>query len=264
VSILSNVRTFVRALGFDVVRYAPDLARPFDVLPFLVRARLAMNPSFFFVQIGANDGILDDPLRDLIRQHRLRGLLVEPLPDMFKRLVENYAGSEGLIFENIAIDATRGVTAIHRVKIGASGPSWWHGLASFDRAHLVTVGVPESCIETLQVETMTMQTLLSKHGVKDIDLLQVDTEGHDHVILEGVLDAGFLPKIICYEHCNLTRKVKLSCKRLLDSYEYQFAEVSWKDTVAMQPQAFGERDSARLRESLPKGSLSTPMDEGNA
>lgn len=35
-------------------------------------------PDFFFVQIGANDGRLDDPLRDSILRHNWRGVLVEP------------------------------------------------------------------------------------------------------------------------------------------------------------------------------------------
>lgn len=41
---------------------------------------------FFFLQIGANDGRRADPLRKLVMRHKLTGLAVEPLPDIFMEL----------------------------------------------------------------------------------------------------------------------------------------------------------------------------------
>ena len=59
------------------------------------------------MQIGANDGVLDDPLRELITTHHLRGLLIEPLPDLFATLAENYKGETQLSFEQVAIARRR-------------------------------------------------------------------------------------------------------------------------------------------------------------
>ncbi len=227
------VKAGFHALGFDIIRYVPDLNRPFDVLSLVVREHLERNPAFFFVQVGANDGILDDPLRKLILEHNLSGLLIEPLPDLFERLVENYANSQGLIFENVAIDTKPGAVPIYRVMKNAPTPKHWDGIASFDKKHLIKEGVHESYIETLEVKAVTMQFLLSKHSIKRIDLLQVDTEGYDYVILKSVLEAGFLPKIINYEHCHLVPKIRFACKHLLESKGYQFLEVG-KDTLAVQ------------------------------
>ena len=43
----------------------------------------------FFVQVGANDGEQNDPLIDVIRSNpRLRGLLVEPIPYYYDKLVQ--------------------------------------------------------------------------------------------------------------------------------------------------------------------------------
>lgn len=74
-------------------RYVPRLPeRPFRVLWYLVTEELQKNANFFFRQIGANDGVLGDPLHDSVLRHKLTGLLVEPLPNLCERLKANYAG----------------------------------------------------------------------------------------------------------------------------------------------------------------------------
>ena len=45
---------------------------------------------FFFVQIGANDGINHDPLHEYVTKYNLSGLVVEPQPDVFELLRKNY------------------------------------------------------------------------------------------------------------------------------------------------------------------------------
>src|SRR5713101_5952181 len=59
-------------------------------------------PDFFFVQVGAHNGIsnVDDVLRDYVIRLILRGLLVEPQARVFAELQENYKGRSGLNFEN--------------------------------------------------------------------------------------------------------------------------------------------------------------------
>src|SRR6478672_5148060 len=95
------IRSAIRKLGLDIVRYAPEVSSPFPVLPLVIRELLSTSRPFFFVQIGACDGEIDDPLNVLIRQHRLAGLLVEPLPDIFMRLREHYGDQPQLLFENV-------------------------------------------------------------------------------------------------------------------------------------------------------------------
>jgi hypothetical protein len=50
-----------------------------------------------FIQVGANDGIFGDPLREHILAHKWRGVLVEPQPEIFEQLKANYAGLRGQI-----------------------------------------------------------------------------------------------------------------------------------------------------------------------
>ncbi len=226
------IKKSFQSFGYDIIRYVPDVIHPFDVLPLLVRERLAENKNFFFVQVGANDGIHDDPLRKLVLEHHLAGLLVEPLPDFFDKLVANYSDCPGLIFENVAIGDKPGKIPIYRVKRDADVPKYWHSMASFSKAHLINEGIGEHLIESLNVSVATIPDLFSRHRIKDIDLLQVDTEGFDFVIIKAVLDAGFLPHIINYEHCHLPPHVQFACKTLLKECGYRFIDVG-KDTVAV-------------------------------
>ena len=70
----------------------------------------------FFIQIGAHDGKTNDYIYPVARELGWRGILVEPIPYLFERLVENYQGSQGLIFENVALAEQIGQKWIYRLK----------------------------------------------------------------------------------------------------------------------------------------------------
>jgi FkbM family methyltransferase len=229
----SFIRSIVRKSGYDVVRFAPELVRPFPVLPLLVRERIASCEQFFFIQVGANDGVLDDPLYDLVRQYHLPGLLIEPLPDLFEKLRDNYKEEPQLIFENVAILGHDGTVSMHRVRSDAEVPRHWHGIASFQRANLLAQGVPSAHIETLTVKGTSLHFLITKHDIQRISLLQIDTEGYDYEVIKSALEAKIFPEIISYEHCWLLPATRYKCKRILDSHGYQFVEVG-KDTLAVR------------------------------
>jgi hypothetical protein len=73
------IKVMLHSVGLDPVRYVAEFERPVDILTLVVEKYLETQKPFFFVQIGANDGIQDDPLRKLILRHKFCGLLVEPI-----------------------------------------------------------------------------------------------------------------------------------------------------------------------------------------
>ena len=70
--------------------------------------------NFFFVQIGACDGVFVDPIHRFIIKHRWRGVLVEPVPYLFNLLMQNYEGYN-LIFENVAISDKEEIKPLYYV-----------------------------------------------------------------------------------------------------------------------------------------------------
>lgn len=198
-----------RRLGFTVVRdshaAAKYLRAPSDQLFDLVLVRVF--PSLHglrFIQIGANDGVRCDPVRDKVLQYAWSGLLVEPLPPLFAELRRNYAGCPGLEFRNVAVDAAAGARTIHFLRPGLPVPDWAHGLATFDLGRLQRtareLGRTDADILHEEIRTVTWDELLASTAEPRCDVLVVDAESHDIPILRAAPLRRLRPRVIHFEH----------------------------------------------------------------
>ena len=159
-----------------------------------------------FVQIGACDGLLDDPLEPYIRAGCLHGLLVEPQPEAFASLQERYAGNPAIALANCAVAAEPGHLELTRLRASHRHLLLSHafGMASARPAALrealgrVTER-PDEALETIIVEALDWQQLFERHGVTQVDLLQIDTEGLDGVLLEAYPLESMPPLLIQFE-----------------------------------------------------------------
>jgi FkbM family methyltransferase len=227
----------INRLGYNVVRLKRTNHNPFNLLELLVGHVLAQQPDFFFIQVGAADGLENDLLRPSVVRHGLRGLLIEPLPHSFDSLKKNYANQPGLMFENCAIADVDGPQTMFRIRDGAPFPPVIQQLASFDRHNLSTArqGWPglDNYVESVTVPGRTLRSLTSQHGISHVSLLLVDTEGYDAKVVEAAIAQGLAPSIIVYEHVHLPSETQYECTRLLKQHDYQFIEMGL-DTYAVQ------------------------------
>jgi FkbM family methyltransferase len=223
-------------LGYDIRRFVADQGPHINVLELAVRDALSRSDDFFFLQVGANDGKMDDPLRPLIVKHRLRGLLVEPLPDCFAALRRNFADQPQLLFENCALGARDGEQELFRVHPGAYPEAGIQGMAGFSKEvilrHRSFFPGLEKNIDRLSVPTMTFASLAHKHALRKLDLVVVDTEGYDFEILKMVFGGGMRPNIVSYEHIHLSPADQVACREMLIRQGYSFASTR-RDTVAL-------------------------------
>jgi FkbM family methyltransferase len=235
-SVKSLIKKLARLLGYDIVRHAEAPERPIDVLSLVVETRLPNRPHFNFVQIGANDGISGDPIRHIVRRHRLPGVFVEPLPDLFEQLRGNYADLDSVHYERCAIGEQDGESTLYRVRPDPALPAWLQGLASFNRDHITSArfGVTgvEKYVEDVRVPVLTLPSLLRKHGIGELGLLQVDVEGYDCRLVQAALKAGVRPAIINYEHIHAQPTEQAACKHALAEAGYRFVDVG-RDTLAV-------------------------------
>ena len=176
----------------------------------------------FAVQIGSNDGKTSDPLHKLLKEReRWGGLFVEPVPHIFERLRNNYPDSDRFSFENSIINDGSNVKfywVSEKAKESDLGfPPWHDQLGGFDRSH-ITSHIPElePFIEEAELDGITIDQLLRKHGVSEVDILHIDTEGSDYKILSQLDLDAFQPLVILYERKHLPKEEETASVRFLE------------------------------------------------
>jgi FkbM family methyltransferase len=193
----------------------------------LVVAELAVQPrEFFFVQIGAFDGVSGDPIYEMVRRYAWRGVLVEPQADMYERLKANYAGRPGLQFFNVAVGPQDGELTLFR-------RSWGDSCASVARRHVKKPGDRKRDVCEFRVPCWTIATLLREAQTPPtIDLLQIDVEGWDYEIIRSIDFSSVRPRMIRYEHQVLSQRQRNECLALLAGHGYRFL-LEDADTLAI-------------------------------
>ncbi len=219
-----------------------------------VLARLAAQPTFTVVQIGAFVGATDnDPLHAFLTQTltaRAAGnhaaataVLVEPVGEYCPRLRESYAGVPGVRFEHAAIAEHAGTRDFFRLAadpVAHGLPSWLPQLGSlradrmttlwdrYERGHLAAESDALTAFyrEHLVIEPVTCITfdmLLARHGLTHVDLLQIDAEGYDYAILRTIDFARVRPDVINDERV-LLHDDEAACRALLSSAGYHLTD----------------------------------------
>jgi FkbM family methyltransferase len=194
-------------------------------------------PDAFVVQIGANDGSAGDPLVDAFSKTRWSGLLVEPVPYLYETLVVRYRDRPGVRVERAAVSTCDGEAPFYRLRsVPGATPEWFSQLATLNREvllkHRSSIPEIESLIVEERVPTLRLDTLLARHGISRIDLLVIDTEGHDCEILRALDFTRFRPVLLMFEHQHLSAKDKAAAYALLATHRYNFKETSEGDTIA--------------------------------
>ncbi len=162
-----------------------------------------------FVQIGSNDAGYGDPLRFHILHNGWRGLMIEPVPFIYQRLLARYRPVSGLQFANVAIGESAGSRPFFHLRASnePSLPPWYDQLGSFDRQHLLKhqqylADLPERIVEST-VECQRFDALCAHSGISQFDLLHIDTEGYDWKILQTIDLTRYQPTVILFEHRHL-------------------------------------------------------------
>lgn len=206
---------------------------------------------FTLVQIGANDGFNNDPVHKRIKIDGWQGVLLEPQQEVFERYLQRlYRRNPGIALVRAALGPADGSQRLYKVSF--SEARWATGLATFDRARIEAAVVsdyvlaeaaregvsvppdPADRIRTEEVPVISPATLLARHGIGQIDLLQIDTEGYDFEVIKLFDVARTQPGMIAYESCHLSPADAQACLDLLHAQGYQ-TRAFGSNTCAMRP-----------------------------
>lgn len=147
---------------------------------FIISEYFASKPHGTFIDIGSNDGITFSNTR-LMALKGWRGVLVEPSPKAYEKLVELYKGFKGFYTYNVALSNHNGQAILHE-----SGPLCSAkdiGLVSTFHQHEIDRFKSSVSYEAVTVKCFKWKTFLNRLSIKQFDLISIDVEGEELSIL---------------------------------------------------------------------------------
>ena len=175
------------------------------------------------MQIGANDGFQNDFMQRWYEDQRVMAILVEPQREAYARLVDHYHGNDRVFPMNCAVTRTGESLRLYRFSKAQENNIGIDVLASFDQSHLVSWKQRlkiDSEIVSEEYPSQTIQMLLDKMKWSRADALIIDTEGYDFEILLSLEQLRNRPRIVVFEHINLTMPTQLKAIHLMKSLGY--------------------------------------------
>jgi len=175
------------------------------------------------------------------------GVFIEPVKYYFDRMVEMANNTTGLItfrdkpkcfYENLAISDYEGEANIYSVTtdniLSMGAPKWMRGCNSIGKPHPSVISWCQAhSIDASEythketVKVVRIKSIIDKYNITEIDLLKIDTEGHDCIIVNDYINTvDILPRIIQFENNELSdpnevakvvarlKQLKYNCKQV--------------------------------------------------
>ena len=194
---------------------------------------LKQKSEFTFAIIGAHDGKSSLDVYNILANENIKGVLVEPNPNIFPRLKEAYRNNKKAFILNNAISHVEEKLAFYMVNEKAFASQehiCLNTISSFDVNHLYkhinnlkTISDHEEKVLTTDVDCISLKELMRLAEIKQLSLLQIDTEGYDAEIIKQISSLGFYPNILCFEYVHLSDSEIDYCVEWLNKNNY-----AWK------------------------------------
>lgn len=231
-----NLRSAFSSLGYSFLRSNPwaDLATIYQ--SHLVFALASVFPSLEklrFLQIGSNDGSMEDPISTLIDKYRWHGTFVEGDPLKSKILKTRRGDKQRFQIITTILCDHDGTVDFFSLK-GDGLPEFAQGLGTvskkrIEEAHRDLARFhPE--IETRCLSCTSVRSFFDNVD-RGFDLCVIDAEGLDFLILKLIHQEKALPKVLLFEHKCLSRSCVSECFEFLMQQQYNLL-VDDSDCVA--------------------------------
>ena len=183
------------------------------------------------IQVGAMDGINFDDTRGFLDMYRWKSLLIEPIPDLFNELKNNFKDRDNYTFEQSAIAEFDGeiemltipneIIEKENLHPGYKGMSALYPLKNgFGSDYQRDIDVKTQFGVNIKVPALTLESLFKKHNIKEFDVLICDAEGYDWNIFKQLDLTKYKPKFIRLEYINLTPEEKKLTEEKLKNNGY--------------------------------------------
>ena len=205
---------------------------------------------FRFLQIGTNDGIINDPILKFILRDDWEGTRIEPLPAPFKTLNKLHKSNRKVKTLQTLVADTAGVMPLYHLSF--SNKRWATGLSSLSKQNLeglIEKGYIEKrarkygdslppnkadWITEIELEVVEINQLIETEFGGVLHLIQIDTEGFDHVLVNALNLEKLEVQMICFEKIHVPKEALEACLTRLRNFGYQLLETDL-DILAIKP-----------------------------
>jgi FkbM family methyltransferase len=167
-----------------------------ETLPDILYDHFGDKRDGLFVEIGAFDGYTWSNTYGLA-ELGWHGILVEPQPDQYAKLVELYRDNPRVITENCAVGNRMGkVDLFYGGSIATILPEMVDLYHKMDQFHFVGLSKDKK----VEVDLITLDHLMEKRQVREgFELLVIDVEGSEMDVLSGFSIEKYLPQMMIVE-----------------------------------------------------------------
>lgn len=191
-----------------------------------------LEPGETFIDVGANSGFFT-----LLASKRVgpagRLLSFEPVPSMYKRLLENISinGMNNVSVQNVALANAEGALAMFE------GPEGHKGISSLRQIH--------DSSATLQVKTLPLDSF--SNTITSVKLIKIDVEGAEQLVLEGMTNIlnkhhPYLVIEITDEYLHAFGHTAAGLADFLIEFGYRMYKIGAEGLVSMKPDQAADDD----------------------
>tara|TARA_Y100000992_G_C21126069_1_gene424320 strand:- start:85 stop:744 length:660 start_codon:yes stop_codon:yes gene_type:complete len=189
------------------------------------------------LQIGGMDGISFDPLHKYVKNNNnIKLIVLEPIKEQFEKLERNYKDYKNVTCLNYALDYHDKPRRMFTINTNQNiltqhfegqssfyndrnrlGEKYWNENKKPDIYKNIEYSDVKDNLKEEIVNCITISQLCERYNIKNINLLQVDTEGYDYHILNMVLNK-LQPESINFEYNLLPPNELMLTEELLKNY----------------------------------------------
>lgn len=177
----------------------------------------------FFIECGANDGYFQDPTYYLEKFKNWRGILVEPLPKVFKNCLKNRKRSKVYNYALVSPDFSKKIITLCDCNAMTVVKGSFEGYENWIKSGEIAQNIISQEIE---VSAKTLQSLIdeyfNRYGKRKIDLLVADVEGYELEVLKGLDFNKNTPEYLLIEMQTEERKIEI--EKYISRFGYNLIE----------------------------------------
>jgi hypothetical protein len=195
----------------------------------------------FVVQVGAGDGVTNCPVRDLILDRKLDGLLIDAQSDLLAECKSNYrrAGHYGLLYSNMAVASRNTSLHFKRLPVRLQGqyPRWVRGLATASgntlselaRTRLLERGdtLPQPLpaeFDYMAAQAYPLRLVIASFAVRSVDVLVIDVTGMERDALASFDFNQYKPSVILISYRDLAPQTRSAVCNYMHKWGYAVSD----------------------------------------